>query len=166
MSTRSVEQRNFFPLFCWDVISSQRELMVEGFKKNLDINTLAEISEKRGWVFNWNELTSKAYDAIVVTDTNRKILWVNDGFKDMTGYPKSFAIGRTPNFLQGKQTDESSRQAIRSKLSVGDSFTQQVINYKQNKSPYVCEITVYPLKNKRHEIAAFLALEREIRQAG
>jgi len=166
MSTKSVMQRNFFPLLCWDVISSQRELMVEGFKKNIDINILSDISQKKGWIFNWDQLITKSYDAIVVTDTNRKILWVNDGFKDMTGYPKSFALGKTPGFLQGKQTEESTRVAIRSKLSVGDSFTQQVINYKQNKSPYVCEITIYPVKNNRHEIAAFLALEREIKQAG
>lgn len=166
MATKSAAQRNFFPLLCWDVISSQRELMVEGLRKNLDINELADISEKKGWIFNWKDLVDKSYDAIVVTDTNRKILWVNDGFKDMTGYSKSFALGRTPNFLQGKETNEASRNAIRSKLSVGDSFTQQVINYKQDQSPYVCEITIYPVKNNRHEIAAFLALEREIRQAG
>jgi PAS domain S-box-containing protein len=166
MSIKSVASRNFFPLLCWDVISSQRELMVEGLRKKLDINKLSDLSEKKGWVFNWKELVDKSYDAIVVTDTNRKILWVNDGFKDMTGYPKSFAIGRNPNFLQGKETNDSSRQAIRNKLSVGDSFTQQVINYKQDHSPYICEITIYPVKNNRHEIAAFLALEREIRQAG
>ena len=166
MSVKPVERRNFFPLLCWDVISSQRQLLVEVLRKNLDINELSDISEKKGWVFNWTELVDKSYDAIVVTDTNRKILWVNDGFKEMTGYPKSFALGRTPNFLQGKETNESAREAIRSKLSVGGSFTQQVINYKQDQSPYVCEITIYPVKNNRHEIAAFLALEREIRQAG
>lgn len=166
MASKSAAPRNFFPLLCWDVISSQRELMVEGLRKNLDINELADISEKKGWIFNWKDLVDKSYDAIVVTDINRKILWVNDGFKDMTGYSKSFALGRTPNFLQGKETKEASRNAIRSRLSVGDSFTQQVINYKQDQSPYVCEITIYPVKNNRHEIAAFLALEREIRQAG
>nr|MBI1229044.1 PAS domain-containing protein [Cytophagales bacterium] len=166
MSTKVCEPRNFFPLFCWDVISSQRELMVNTWKKVLDINELSGISEKKGWVFDWNYLSDKDYDAIVITDTTRKILWVNDGFREMTGYPKSFALGRTPSFLQGKETREASRQAIRNKLSTGDSFTQQVINYKQDKSPYVCEITVYPVKNRQHEIAAFLALEREIRQAG
>jgi PAS domain S-box-containing protein len=166
MSIKSSESRNFFPLLCWDVIASQKELMIAQWKKNMDINQLSGLSEKKDWRFDWNELVHKAYDAIIVTDTNRKILWVNDGFKDMTGYPKSFALGRTPSFLQGKETRESSRQAIRSKLFVGDSFTQQVINYKQNQSPYICEITVYPVKNSRHEIAAFLALEREIRQAG
>jgi PAS domain S-box-containing protein len=140
--------------------------MVNTWKKVLDINELSGISEKKGWVFDWDYLTDKDYDAIVITDTTRKILWVNDGFREMTGYPKSFALGRTPSFLQGKETREASRQAIRTKLSTGDSFTQQVINYKQDKSPYVCEITVYPVKNRQHEIAAFLALEREIRQAG
>ncbi len=166
MSTKSAAPRSFFPLMCWDVISSQRELMVQGLRKNLDINQLSDISEKKGWVFDWNELANKSYDAIVVTDTNQKILWVNDGFKDMTGYPKSFALGRNPNFLQGKETNQDSKNAIRSQLTVGDSFTQQVVNYKQDQSPYVCEITIYPVKNNRHEIAAFLALEREIRQAG
>lgn len=166
MSTKAFEQRNFFPLLCWDVISSQRELMVDSWKKNLDINELSGISEKKGWIFDWNYLSDQAYDAIVVTDTNRKILWVNDGFKEMTGYPKSFALGRSPTFLQGKETQEASRTEIRNKLSAGDSFTQQVVNYKQDQSPYICEITVYPVKNKHREIAAFLALEREIRQAG
>ena len=48
-------------------------------KKVSDINELSGISEKKGWVVDWDYLTDRVYDAIVITDITPKILWVNDG---------------------------------------------------------------------------------------
>ena len=54
-----------------------------------------------------SELESKIYnydyDALVLSDKAHKIIWVSDGFKDMTGYTKKFAVGKKPSFLQGEK---------------------------------------------------------------
>ncbi|MEY8860957.1 PAS domain-containing protein [Tenacibaculum singaporense] len=118
--------------------------------------------------FNWkNNITSiikeNDYESLVLTDLQKKIIWVSDGFTKMTGYEKEFALNRTPRFLQGEKTKETTRKRIQSKLLKGKPFKDVIINYRKDKSTYKCELYIIPLQNNdSSEITHFLALEKEV----
>ncbi|CAM1362657.1 Diguanylate cyclase [Tenacibaculum litoreum] len=118
--------------------------------------------------FNWkNNITSiieeNDYESLVLTDAQKKIIWVSDGFTKMTGYEKEFALNRTPRFLQGEKTKETTRKRIQSKLLKGKPFKDVIINYRKDKSTYKCELYIIPLQNNdSSEITHFLALEKEV----
>lgn len=118
--------------------------------------------------FNWkNNITSiikeNDYESLVLTDLQKKIIWVSDGFTKMTGYEKEFALNRTPRFLQGEKTKETTRKRIQSKLLKGKPFKDVIINYRKDKSTYKCELYIIPLHNNNNsEITHFLALEKEV----
>ena len=112
-----------------------------------------------------NTITGDRYDALVVTDAQLTIKWVNPGFSDMTGYAKSYAIGKTPHFLQGEKTTDVSRKAIRKGLNNKVTFNQSVINYKKNGEEYLCEIKIIPLFDNQNQVTNYLAVEKEIKVA-
>ncbi|MFD2036653.1 PAS domain-containing protein [Belliella marina] len=150
------------PLWCWDVISLQSKLMSGELRKRHECRILKELSQRFGWDFDWDVLFRESYEAIVLTDINQRIIWVSDGFKEMTGYPRSFAIGKKPSFLQGEETLETTRVEIREKIKLGNTFTITIVNYKKDQTPYKCEVTIHPLMNENKETVAFAAFESEV----
>ena len=126
-----------------------------------DINFIKEFSKKFQWNDNLDEIfKGVAFETIVLTNEKQEILWVNDGFKEMTGYTKTFALKKTPSFLQGKNTCAVTRKRIRNKILANEPFKEIVLNYKQDKTPYKCEINVFPLSHKN--TTHYIALERAI----
>lgn len=150
------------PLICWDIASLGFDKLTNTQKQVLQ--ALQVILTKNKWQFDWRVFNNISFETLVLTDLNKRIQWVDNGFYKMTGYPKSFALGKKPTFLQGKKTDSNVRNRINENLSKGIVFTEQILNYKKNGTEYLCEVTIYPIKNYSMEIQAFLALEKQIRQ--
>jgi hypothetical protein len=78
----------------------------------------------------------------------------------MTGFNKNFAINKTPSFLQGANTCSKTRARIREKIRANEPFREVVINYRQDKSSYKCEINVFPLFNEN--TTHYMALEKVV----
>ena len=127
--------------------------------RNYDIKIIKEMSKKYNWTNDFDTLfKNNTFEALVVTDLSRKILWVNSGFTKMTGFSDTFAINKTPNFLQGKKTSNKTRNSIRKKLKKNIPFKEIIVNHKKDKSTYRCEVTIFPLQNNK--TTHFLALEK------
>lgn len=151
------------PLLCWDIYAMHLSQQAQHFNKQTEISFLKELKEKYGWLIDVEEiLNNNDFEALVLTNINQEIFWVNKGFTKMTGYPANYAKGKKPNFLQGKETSITSKKSFRENLIKGDFFKEEIINYKKNGKPYTCKIEVYPLRDINNAIVHFLALEKEI----
>ena len=106
-------------------------------------------------------LQTSNYEALVVTNSKSKIVWTNNGFHEMTGYAKSYAIGKKPSFLQGANTSETVKEEMRQLLKQQIRFSTSLINYRKNGEEYDCHIEVIPLFNSENIVTHFLAMERE-----
>lgn len=129
-----------------------------------DLRIVKTFSKNYNWKNNISAIIKdNYYESLVLTDSNKRILWVSDGFKKMTGYEKEFALNKTPRFLQGEKTKESTRKRIKEKLLKGKPFKDVIINYRKDKTSYKCELHIIPLhNNETTKITHFLALEKEI----
>lgn len=119
--------------------------------------------------FRWNSLPltllSELHDpevAVLITNQQRKLCWVNEGFTILTGYEKEEALGRSPSFLQGKDTRENDRQHFREKLAQQQHFIHSVLNYRKDGSAYECSIRIWPLQDTRKQLTHYLAIERAL----
>tara|TARA_A200000159_G_scaffold160068_1_gene179604 strand:- start:38 stop:526 length:489 start_codon:yes stop_codon:yes gene_type:complete len=151
------------PLACLDVHLTNYRLLNREFIKDNDISKLVGILNISCWSSDITEkIFQKNYDALVLTDKNQKILWVSNGFKNMTGYSKTFAVGKKPSFLQGEKTSKSIKKQISVSLKNHNSFCGSLLNYKKNGSLYNCQIKISPLYNSKQNLKYFLAFEKEI----
>lgn len=146
------------PLISWD-ISNSKYAVVTG--KLLELQTLTNLSQLNNWEIDIRQVLSEGYQTLVLTNTSKEIIWVNEGFRTMTGYSPSFALGKNPSFLQGVNTNQKTSDTIRRKLLSGRRFTETITNYRRNGEEYECHISVIPLRNNRNIITHFLALESE-----
>lgn len=144
-----------------DFFESAFRQRMEAVKKQADLAQFNRFAAE----FNWeNDLTEafaeNDYEALVITDKNQRIIWVNDGFTDMTGYSKTFAMRKTPRFLQGTETSEATRKRIREKIAKNTPFQDVIINHRKDSTPYKCEVKIIPLYSK--ETTHYIAFEREV----
>lgn len=150
------------PLISWDIHQTQHYKKLSFFTKENDFNELKFYIDKYQWNNDLKHLiNSYNYDALVVTDLQKKIIWVNKGFSKMTGYSRNRAISKDPSFLQGELTDNNVRKRISKKIQLEKPFKETIINYKQDKSTYKCELYIIPLKNNLNT-THFIALEKSI----
>ena len=127
-----------------------------------DLNSIRSLSKNYQWENNFNSiLKENTYEALVITNFNKKVIWVNNGFQKMTGYDSKFIIDKSPNVLQGKNTSEVSKQRIRKRLLENKPFKEIIINYRKDNTEYKCELHVFPLYTKNSKTTHFLALEKE-----
>ncbi|AWW32033.1 diguanylate cyclase [Echinicola strongylocentroti] len=148
------------PLKCWDIFAPTILIGKEKGKQEKDHQVMAFYKGK----FNWNgfpDLYLHHYQALVLTDLKKKIVWVNAGFEHMTGYAPHDVIGKDPVFLQGPLTSPLAIKHIRTGLQGESPFKTRLLNYKKNQSTYICAIRIFPLWNKNGEITHLLALEKE-----
>ena len=102
---------------------------------------------------------SKDKVAIIVTDAHQCILWVNEVFTSMTGYSFQEVYGKRPSILQGKNTEKSALERIRSYLKKEISFHDRITNYRKNGQEYTCALTIHPIFNVDKVLTNFIAFE-------
>ncbi|MDX6747593.1 PAS domain-containing protein [Polaribacter sp. PL03] len=147
------------PIMSFDLYIDYFSDEMEKLNRENDINTIKEFASKFQWTNNLDNIfKGETFETIVLTNIKQEILWVNDGFKKMTGFNKNFALKKKPSFLQGKDTCKRTSARIREKILQNKPFKEIVLNYREDKTAYECEIKGFPLsyKNTTH----YIALER------
>ncbi|GGI57906.1 PAS domain-containing protein [Winogradskyella haliclonae] len=150
------------PLMSWDLYSEVNSKKMNESRRFQDIIKIKSLASKFNWQNNMDAIfETEQFEAIIVTDINQKILWVNNGFSDMTGFTKTEALAKTPRFLQGSKTSTASKQRIRKRLKADLPFKDVIINHKKNGTPYKCEVKIFPLHNNGNK-THYIALERQV----
>jgi PAS domain S-box-containing protein len=102
-------------------------------------------------------------NAVIFTDLDGKINWVNDGFERITGYAREEVLGKVPGtFLHGVDTDERTIRAMREGLRRRTGFKTTILNYGKSGRKYWLDIEVMPVRNEHHEVVGFMAIESDI----
>lgn len=153
------------PLKSWDIYSESLDKQAQEFTKNTEIAILNEFKERYNWEINVEDLlNSNEFEAIVLTNTKQEIEWVNKGFVQMSGYPVNFSKGKQPKFLQGEASSKEALNNIRESLKQESHVKECIINYRKNGEQYICDIEIFPIRDKEDKLSHFLALEKEVYQ--
>jgi len=150
------------PLMSWDISGKTPCSVIDFWNIKEDVAKLNLFSKEHNWDIDIQQILKLQYQAIILTDASQEICWVNDGFSEMTGYLASEAIGKTPKFLQGKNTSAVALNSISKGIQQNRPFTKKVLNYKKDKQEYICQLTIFPLYNKDKNTTHYLALEVEL----
>jgi PAS domain-containing protein len=85
------------PLLSWDISNPRLGLTAV----NPDVLELLRLCSRDDLVFNPRSVLSEHYDALVLTGSDRRIVWASKGFETMTGFTRDFARGKKPVFFAG-----------------------------------------------------------------
>lgn len=102
-------------------------------------------------------------NAVVITDPDGKVVYVNRGFEELAGYSLEEVVGTKPgDRLQGADTSEETRLRIRKQLNARQPFYDEILNYHRNGEPYWISLAINPIFDKTGKLTNFVALEADI----
>lgn len=98
--------------------------------------------------------------AVILTDAERRIVWVNRDFEIITGYNLAEVAGLSPGtILQGPKSEPDAIARIRRGLAREEPFKESITNYRKNGETYLCKLVIHPIHDYRDELINFLAFE-------
>ena len=139
--------------------------------------TMANVGKQLGqvverWQFHKKALLletviTTANDGIIITkadlsEAGPEIIYVNPAFTQITGYTAEDAIGKTPRFLQGGNTDVKTLKEISAALHEARPYKGEVLNYGKLGNSYWLDIEIVPVKDIDGKVTHFAAIERDI----
>jgi PAS domain S-box-containing protein len=102
-------------------------------------------------------------NAVIITDAQGIIEWVNDAFTRITEYSLEEVIGKKPGaLLQGQDTDSAVRSFMREKVHSQEPFTVEVLNYSKSGRKYWIHINAQPILEASGQVTKFFAIETDI----
>ena len=110
---------------------------------------------------------SSLSDAVVITDGDLRapgprIVYVNPAFERITGYSSQDAVGQSPRFLQGPNTNRETLNSIRDALRAGRSITTSIENYSASGHAYWMEVSIEPVFGSDGNIERFVSVQRDV----
>lgn len=100
--------------------------------------------------------------AVIIADADGKIVYVNGAFVRMTGYGIAEALGRTPAFLQGKDTDMATLAAIREAMEAGRPCSVELLNYRRSGEAYWIDMSIVPVPDASGSVTHWVSIQRDV----
>jgi PAS domain S-box-containing protein len=104
-----------------------------------------------------------AANAIVITDRDGAIVWINAAFTALSGYRADEALGKNPRDLVKSGVHETAfYKPIWDTLLAGNVWRGEMINRRKDGSQYPEEQVITPVRDARGEITHFIAIKRDL----
>ncbi|GEM_PF-2178034 len=109
------------------------------------------------------EILQRISSAVILTDAEGKIEWINKGFTLLCGYTLQEVVGKKPGqILQGPKTNVATVARMRDAIRRGEGVTVEVVNYAKDNREYVVRIEITPLRDTSSAVTGFIAIENDI----
>lgn len=125
-----------------------------------------------GWtgdLSDWLSLKDRALavaaEGVTIADARspgRPLIYVNEGFERMTGYPVAEALGRNCQFLQGPGTDVAAVTEIRTALIESSECLVEILNYRKNGTTFWNRLSITPVRAASGEVTHFIGIQSDV----
>jgi PAS domain S-box-containing protein len=101
-------------------------------------------------------------EALVITDLDGTIQYINPSFERITGYTREDAVGKTPAILKSGKHDDSFYEEMWKTLSRGEVWTGHFINRRKDGTLYRQNATISPVRDVSGEIISYVCAARDV----
>lgn len=109
------------------------------------------------------DIAQRSNDAIISTDLEGRITWVNLAFTNSTGFSMEDVLGKTPSeVLQGKDTDNAERARIAEAMAKREPIRSEILNYDKSGKPYWNALSIAPQIDQSGHPYGFVAISSDI----
>ncbi len=101
-------------------------------------------------------------EAVMITDRNGAIQYVNPAFTDITGYEQPEVIGKNPGFLMAEKNHGPFHAEFWSTIKVGSTWKGYTTSTKKDGSHYTQHATISPVTANGGTVTNFVAVMRDV----
>ncbi|AXA68590.1 hypothetical protein CE139_23215 [Pseudomonas oryzihabitans] len=102
---------------------------------------------------------------MILTDPHQPdnpIIFVNNAFVKLSGYPAAELLGRNCRFLQGEETSAESVAQIRQAIASQTKIAIDIVNYRKDGQRFVNELYISPVLDPNGELLYFFGSQVDV----
>jgi two-component system cell cycle sensor histidine kinase/response regulator CckA len=106
-----------------------------------------------------------AREGIIITDArgaDNPIIYVNQGFRDITGYSDDEVIGRNCRFMRGAASDPKVTEAIRQTIRRAEPIDCEILNYRKNGEAFWNRLLISPVRDDKGLVTHFVGIQMDV----
>lgn len=90
------------------------------------------------------------------------LIYVNDAFERLTGYPAEAVLGRNCRFLQGDGSDPEAVARMREAIDDERPVTVEVRNYRADGTEFWNEVTIAPVEDESGAVTHYVGFQNDV----
>lgn len=148
----------FFDVVAWGA-------MIQYLGRPANAGTLVDITERKraeAELRKLSQVIEQAASAVVITDRDGNIEYVNPRFTETTGYTREEAMGKNPRLLKSGHTSPEEYQHLWQTIIAGHVWKGELLNKRKDGSQYWEYAIISPVANEHGEITHFVAVKDDI----
>ncbi len=101
-------------------------------------------------------------NAVIITDVEGRIEWVNPAFTNLTGYNPAEAVGQNTRLLRSGEHPVKFYADLWADISAGKIWSGEIINKRKTGDTYTEHMTIAPIRRDSGVISHFVAIKEDI----
>ncbi|RYG32490.1 MAG: PAS domain S-box protein, partial [Chitinophagaceae bacterium] len=102
-------------------------------------------------------------NAVILQDNQRRVLWVNQAFLNLTGYQLEECIGKDiGEICDGPQTDPETIRYVQEKIDKKEPFHIVTLNYKKDGETYWADVSCQPVFDEDGKVVQYFSIATDI----
>lgn len=134
-----------------------------GYQTDLDQQNKVLIENARSLEIS-ARIVQAAHEGIMVTDTDNRIISINESFTRITGYERDEVIGKDPKLLKSFRQDSDFYRALWDVLNRKGVWHGEVWNRRKNGSLYPQALSITCLRNDEGNVENYIGTFTDISQ--
>ncbi len=124
---------------------------------------ITELEEKQIKLEEMAVIAQKTTNAIVITNPNEEIEWVNEGYEKLTGYTLAEAAGKRPSILVlDNDRNETAIETMRVSFAKGETFSGELVSHTKGGEEFWVRITADPLLDSKGKVLRYIFIAQNI----
>lgn len=126
---------------------------------------LQEIETHRLRLRLFSRAISATNDAVLIADArapDTPIIWVNDQFETLFGYPPEQVIGRNCRFLNQGAENQPALKTVAQALQEKCATRVELRNFDRNGHPLWIRLSIAPVHNKQGAVTHFVGVQHDL----
>ena len=109
-----------------------------------------------------SQAVEQSPEAILISNLNAEIEYVNQAFLDSTGYVLSEVLGQNSRILQSGQTPRSTYESLWRSLAAGEVWHGELINKRKSGEIYYENAIISPIRQPDGVVTHYLAIKQDV----
>ncbi|MCW8918152.1 MAG: EAL domain-containing protein [Gammaproteobacteria bacterium] len=101
-------------------------------------------------------------DAVMITDRDRNIEYVNAAFERTRGYHRSEVLGKNAAICKQEINDPTACENFQQALEQGEAFCTTLANQRADGTPFYEEVTLSPLRDPAGVITHYISTSKDV----